>query len=45
MWVNAMSPANVVSIVVDEENNSMDIAVEESKLSQAIGPRRTKIFV
>ena len=35
--VNAMSPANVVSIVVDEENNSMDIAVEESKLSQAIG--------
>jgi transcription termination/antitermination protein NusA len=35
--VNAMSPANVVSIVVDEESNSMDIAVEESKLSQAIG--------
>jgi len=35
--VNAMSPANVVSIVVDEETNSMDIAVEESKLSQAIG--------
>jgi N utilization substance protein A len=32
-----MSPANVVSIVVDEENNSMDIAVEEAKLSQAIG--------
>jgi len=32
-----MSPATVVSIVVDEENNSMDIAVEESKLSQAIG--------
>ena len=35
--VNAMSPASVISIVVDEENNSMDIAVEESKLSQAIG--------
>ena len=35
--VNAMSPANVVSIVVDEENQSMDIAVEEAKLSQAIG--------
>ena len=35
--VNAMSPANVVSIVVDEENNSMDVAVEEAKLSQAIG--------
>jgi N utilization substance protein A len=32
-----MSPANVVSIIVDEETNSMDIAVEESKLSQAIG--------
>ena len=35
--VNAMSPAEVVSIVVDEENRSMDIAVEESNLSQAIG--------
>ena len=35
--VNAMSPANVVSIIVDEEKNSMDIAVEEAKLSQAIG--------
>jgi N utilization substance protein A len=35
--VNAMSPANVVSIIVDEENQSMDIAVEEAKLSQAIG--------
>ncbi len=35
--INAMSPANVVSIIVDEETNSMDVAVEESKLSQAIG--------
>ena len=35
--VNAMSPAEVVSIVVDEEKHSMDIAVEEDKLSQAIG--------
>ena len=35
--INAMSPANVISIIVDEETNSMDIAVEESKLSQAIG--------
>ena len=35
--VNSMSPANVVSIIVDEEKNSMDIAVEEAKLSQAIG--------
>jgi N utilization substance protein A len=35
--VNAMAPAEVASIVVDEENGSMDIAVEESNLSQAIG--------
>jgi N utilization substance protein A len=35
--INAMSPAEVQSIVVDEERNSMDIAVEEEKLSQAIG--------
>jgi len=35
--INAMSPAEVVSIVVDEEDKSMDIAVEEDKLSQAIG--------
>jgi len=35
--VNAMSPAEVSSIVVDEESHSMDIAVTEEKLSQAIG--------
>ncbi|HHI92190.1 MAG TPA: transcription termination/antitermination protein NusA [Gammaproteobacteria bacterium] len=35
--INAMSPAEVVSIVMDEENNTMDIAVEEEQLSQAIG--------
>jgi N utilization substance protein A len=35
--INAMSPADVVSIVVDEEAHSMDVAVEEEKLSQAIG--------
>ena len=35
--INAMSPADVTSIVLDEESNSMDIAVEEDKLSQAIG--------
>ena len=35
--VNAMSPAEVVSIVMDEDSHSMDIAVEEDKLSQAIG--------
>ena len=32
-----MSPAEVQSIVVDEESHSMDIAVSEEKLSQAIG--------
>ena len=35
--VNAMSPAEVVSIVVDEDAHSMDIAVDEEKLSMAIG--------
>ena len=35
--INAMAPAEVASIVVDEENQSMDIAVEDSNLSQAIG--------
>ena len=32
-----MSPAEVQSIVVDEDSHSMDIAVAEDKLSQAIG--------
>jgi N utilization substance protein A len=32
-----MSPAEVMSIVVDEDSHSMDIAVAEEKLSQAIG--------
>ncbi|HEX4647666.1 MAG TPA: transcription termination factor NusA [Steroidobacteraceae bacterium] len=35
--INAMSPAEVMSIVVDEDAHSMDIAVAEEKLSQAIG--------
>jgi N utilization substance protein A len=35
--INAMAPAEVSSIVVDEEAHSMDIAVAEDKLSQAIG--------
>jgi N utilization substance protein A len=35
--INAMSPADVTSIVMDEESHSMDVAVEEEKLSQAIG--------
>jgi len=35
--INAMSPADVVSIIVDEEARSMDVAVKEENLSQAIG--------
>ncbi|MDT8384662.1 MAG: transcription termination factor NusA [Gammaproteobacteria bacterium] len=35
--INAMSPAEVVSVVVDEEKHVMDIAVDEEQLSQAIG--------
>ncbi|QKK03377.1 MAG: transcription termination/antitermination protein NusA [Pseudomonadota bacterium] len=35
--INAMAPAEVHSIVVDEDAGSMDIAVEEENLSQAIG--------
>ena len=35
--INAMAPAEVASIIVDEDNNSMDIAVEEGNLAMAIG--------
>lgn len=35
--INAMSPAEVASIVVDEESGTMDIAVAEDQLAQAIG--------
>lgn len=35
--INAMAPAEVVSIVVDEDLHSMDVAVQEDQLSQAIG--------
>ncbi|VAW71278.1 Transcription termination protein NusA [hydrothermal vent metagenome] len=35
--INAMSPAEVLAIVVDEDRHSMDIAVAEDQLSQAIG--------
>ena len=35
--INAMSPAEVTSIVVDEDSHSMNIAVEEDKLAMAIG--------
>ncbi|HBM2847726.1 TPA: transcription termination/antitermination protein NusA [Enterobacter hormaechei subsp. xiangfangensis] len=35
--INAMSPADVASIVVDEDKHTMDIAVEAGNLAQAIG--------
>jgi transcription termination/antitermination protein NusA len=35
--INAMAPAEVVSILVDEDAHSMDVAVVEDQLSQAIG--------
>ena len=35
--VNAMAPAEIESIVVDEETNSIDLAVSEDNLAQAIG--------
>ena len=35
--INAMSPAEVLSIVVDEDSHAMDVAVAEEQLSQAIG--------
>ena len=35
--INSMSPAEVMSIVVEEEGHTMDIAVAEDQLAQAIG--------
>jgi len=35
--INAMAPAEVASIIVDEEKNCMDLAIEDTQLSQAIG--------
>ena len=35
--INSMSPAEIVSIVVDEDRHSMDVAVADENLSQAIG--------
>ncbi|MEE4661167.1 MAG: transcription termination factor NusA [Halieaceae bacterium] len=35
--INAMSPAEVESIVVDEDSGTMDVAVNEDNLAQAIG--------
>jgi N utilization substance protein A len=35
--INALQPAEVVSIIVDEDSHSMDVAVEADQLAQAIG--------
>lgn len=35
--INALAPAEVSGIVVDEERHSMDVVVEEENLAQAIG--------
>ncbi|PPI87932.1 transcription termination/antitermination protein NusA [Candidatus Pantoea edessiphila] len=35
--INAMAPADVTSIIVDEDKHTMDIAVETNHLAQAIG--------
>ncbi len=37
MAINAMATSEVISIVVDEETRSMDIAIPEENLAQAIG--------
>ncbi|MDP1603650.1 MAG: transcription termination factor NusA [Legionella sp.] len=35
--INAMAPADISSIVVDEDSHTMDLAVQKDQLSQAIG--------
>lgn len=35
--INSMAPAEVASIVVDEDSHTMDVAVAEENLAQAIG--------
>src|SRR6218665_3943607 len=35
--INALQPAEVASIVIDEDSHSMDVAVEEDQLAMAIG--------
>ena len=37
LTINAMAPAEVASIVLDEESHTMDVAVTEENLAQAIG--------
>ena len=42
--INAMAPAEVASIVMDEDRHTMDVAVAEDNLAQAIG-RTARTFV
>jgi len=35
--INAMAPAEVISIMVDEDKHTMDLSVDDEQLSQAIG--------
>ncbi|HXK00638.1 MAG TPA: helix-hairpin-helix domain-containing protein, partial [Buchnera sp. (in: enterobacteria)] len=35
--INSMAPADVSSIIMDEDNHTMDVAVESANLAQAIG--------
>lgn len=37
--ISALSPAHVESILIDEENNTMDVVVDEENLPKAIGSR------
>ena len=43
MVINALSPAKVESIVMDEDNRSMELAVNEDNLALAIGARSQNI--
>ncbi|AGF48402.1 N utilization substance protein A [Candidatus Kinetoplastibacterium oncopeltii TCC290E] len=37
--VSALSPANVISIIVDEDSHSMDVVVDDENLPKAIGSK------
>ena len=43
MVINALQPAKIESIVLDEENHSMELAVNEDNLALAIGARGQNI--
>jgi N utilization substance protein A len=35
--INSLAPAEILSIMIDEENDSVDVIVDETQLAQAIG--------